>query len=122
MSKLDHVKLEDLRYVVDQCEGWSIFPPDDPLFARLPKRFWEPLVTVYKSDYSNPKATIFGPTGAIKPKMEGIHDLNLLYAICRELGVDINTPFSGRGFQTQELKRRLAVKFQEMENATQESS
>jgi hypothetical protein len=122
MSKLDHVKLEDLRYVVDQCEGWSIFSPDDTLFDKLPKRFWQPLVTVYKSDYSNPKATIFGPTGAVKPKMEGIHDLNLIYAICRELGVDINTSLTGRGFQTKELKRRLAVKFQEMENAAQAQS
>jgi hypothetical protein len=60
MGKLDHVKLEDLRYVVDQCEGWSIFSPEDTLFDKLPKRFWQPLVVVYKSDYKNPKATIFG--------------------------------------------------------------
>jgi len=122
MGQLDHVKLEDLRAVVDFCEGWSIIPPSDPILAKLPKRFVEHLVVRYKSDRRNPKATIFGPDGQVQDVMLGIHDLNLLYAICNDLGVGTTMNLSGRGFQTRELQKRLARKFEEMENVQRSSS
>ena len=117
MGQLDHVSVADLRGIVEMCEGWTIFSSEDEAFAPLPRPFVEKLSVKYKSSKTDPKGVIYGPDGQVKKEVFGIHDLSLLYAIARELGVNRDIRLTGRGFLARMLKERILKRLEEIENA-----
>ncbi len=65
------------------------------------------LIQTLKSDFSDPKSTIFDTDGNPVETMEGVYNLSFLYWLCGALGVDSHNDYNGRGSQAQELVRRI---------------
>lgn len=65
-----------------------------------------PLIKTHETDYSHPKLTIYREGYPVQ-SIEGVHSLDLLYTIAKDLGlekiVDKASLKQGRGFQAQEL-------------------
>lgn len=64
------------------------------------------ITKTHKSDFSNPKYTIF-TDGVPVEKMEAVYNLDFLRMIVHELGLECNEHYMGRGFQAQEYQRVL---------------
>ena len=65
------------------------------------------LVEVHKSDFSSGKSTIF-TDGVPVEELKAVYNLTFLRVICRQLGLNCNEDYMGRGFQAQEYFRKLS--------------
>ena len=64
------------------------------------------ITEVHKSDFSNPKYTIF-TDGVPVEELEAVYNLDFLRMIVRLLGLECNENYMGRGFQAHEYCRKL---------------
>ena len=89
-------------------DGHTIFNPEfyAPHFSEAELRKAK-LIHTHKSDTSDYKSTLFGKHGNPIEKLEGIYNLDFLYWLCGVLGIDSNNDYNGRGWQAEELARRI---------------
>jgi hypothetical protein len=66
----------------------------------------EKITETHKSDLSNPKYTIF-TDGVPVEEMTAVYNLDFLRMIVRQLDLECNENYMGRGFQAHEYCRRL---------------
>jgi len=64
------------------------------------------ITETHKSDFSNPKYTIF-TDGVPVEELEAVYNLDFLRMIVHQLGLDCNENYIGRGFQAHEYCRKL---------------
>ena len=64
------------------------------------------ITETHKSDFSNPKSTIF-TNGVPVEKLEAVYNLDFLRMIVHQLGLECNENYMGRGFQAHEYCREL---------------
>jgi hypothetical protein len=64
------------------------------------------IVQVHKSDFSSGKSTIF-TNGVPVEELEAVYNLTFLRMIVRQLGLNCNESYMGRGFQAHEYCRKL---------------
>ena len=64
------------------------------------------ITEVHKSDFSNPKYTIF-TDGVPVEELEAVYNLDFLRMIVHQLGLECNENYMGRGFQAHEYYRVL---------------
>lgn len=98
-------------------DGHTIFSPE--YYApHFPEKMLRKagLIRVQKSDYSDPKSTIYGNDGNPIEKLEGVYNLSFLYWLCGALGIDSYNDYNGRGSQAQELVRRIRAQYPTAEN------
>jgi hypothetical protein len=64
------------------------------------------ITVTHKSDFSNPKYTIF-TDGVPVEEMTAVYNLDFLGMIVHQLGLECNENYMGRGFQAHEYCRKL---------------
>ena len=64
------------------------------------------ITETHKSDFSNPKSTIF-TDGVPVEEMTAVYNLDFLRMIVHQLGVECNENYTGRGLQAHEYCRKL---------------
>ena len=100
MYSKEHIKkaLED-EVIVD--DGHSLIDPTHYVGFDVEK-----ITETHKSDFSNPKSTIF-TNGVPVEKLEAVYNLDFLRMIVHQLGLECNENYMGRGFQAHEYLRKL---------------
>jgi hypothetical protein len=93
----------------DLCDGHSIFKPQAFLDAGLPSSVVELLTTTHRSDYSDPKSTIFVNDRPVD-ELLGIHGLRMLQFLADALDVEYRRCF-GRGTQAAIIREALHSHF-----------
>lgn len=113
------MKNEHVLELVDKIggDGWTIFNAEDELFDNLSDDIRKRATKTHKSDGS-PKGSIW-VDGEIKPQMEGIYALDLMWILAEEVGADVERAgmMGGRGFCSMALaeaiNRKLAPEKEE---------
>lgn len=98
-------------------DGHSIMLPSFYVDLGWPEEFIASLVTVYKSDTSSIKSTIFDHDGNILESLEGIDSLSFHREIAWMFDCDADARISGRGSQARDIVHKLAVKFGRIKEA-----
>ena len=102
------LSVEQLRAAVDLIggDGHTIFDPE----AFVAKCGWQkedikPFITLYKSDLTDTKETIFTPDGVAK-QLEGVYGLSMLKSCAGALNVEYEGAL-GRGFEARNITAAL---------------
>ena len=66
----------------------------------------EKITEIHKSDFGNPKYTIF-TDGIPVEELEAVYNLDFLSMVVHQLGLECNENYMGRGFQAHEYYRKL---------------
>lgn len=77
-------------------DGHTIWKPEAITEAGFDEALAERFMHSYESDANDPKWMITGRDGKPREKLTGIYGLNVLEAICSDLGIDHYQPM-GRG-------------------------
>lgn len=113
-SALNKVDTAILRSCVNLCDGHTIFAPAAFTDLGFPQDLIDRFTTVHTSDTSNPKATIFTPTG-VADSLKGVYGLSFLYGVAGALGVQYEGKL-GRGSQAHAIQFALGKYFSEQDN------
>jgi len=86
-------------------DGHTIFSPEyySPYFSKDELRE-AGLIQNHRSDLSNHKGTIFGNDGVVREELkDSVYNLDFLYWVRNELGIDEPVTMIGRGSQAQQI-------------------
>lgn len=100
-----------IRRLIEACSGHGILSTQSLIDAGIPEGIVAPLERTNETNIKSPSSTIFA-NGGIVGAAKGIYDMELLEQICKDLGIDKNTPYMGRGSQARELKERINKHFE----------
>ena len=82
-------------------DGHSLIDPEHYVGFDVDK-----ITETHKSDFSNPKSTIF-TNGLPVEELKAVYNLDFLRMIVHQLGLECNENYTGRGFQAHEYCRKL---------------
>lgn len=93
-------------------DGHSLYAPEfyEPFFT-ADELFEARLIQTHKSDGSH-KGSIYDDNGAIIDEVQGVYNLNFLYWVSGQLGIEETPRANGRGSQAQELVRFIINKLE----------
>lgn len=98
------------------CDGHCILDPQALIQAGLPPEVVAHVTVAYKSDFRDPKSTLY-VAGVPVEQLTGVYGLNLLMFLAAALHVPYR-PCMGRGFQAQAIRDALQQHFDRMTNST----
>lgn len=90
----------------DICDGHTIFKPEAFLEVGVPQELVDRCTSVYESNPSDYKQSIFGPDGKLVNQMAGIYGLDALASMIRDFGLETEQKL-GRGFQARVWQEAL---------------
>ena len=82
-------------------DGHSLIDPEHYVGFDVDK-----ITETHKSDFSNPKSTIF-TNGLPVEELKAVYNLDFLRMIVHQLGLECDESYMGRGFQAHEYCRKL---------------
>jgi hypothetical protein len=104
--KWTEIDLKTVLAAADICDGHTIFDPKAFLDVGVPQELVDRCTTVYESNPSDYKQTIFDPEGKLVNQMRGIYGLDALASMIRDFNITAEQKL-GRGFQAQVWKEAL---------------
>lgn len=111
MTRWANVPAKVVLAAAELCDGHSIMIPAALRKVGVPKELVAAHTRVFKSDFNDPKSTIFdNKTGKPVKEMKGVYGLEVLDDIVRQLNLPCKD-FFGRGSQAREYQRVITEHF-----------
>lgn len=98
MTSWKDLPIDVLKAAAEMCDGHSILQPEAFTEIGVPKELIDKYTETLKSDFSDPKRTIFAANGMPVEEMQGVYGYYVLQGIVRELKLEAGN-YLGRGFQ-----------------------
>lgn len=104
MTRWANVPAKVIKAAIEMCDGHTILKPEAFLNVGVPPAMVKAHTHTIKSNFNDPKYTIFGPDGKPVKSMEGVYGLDVLADIVRQFNLECRD-FFGRGSQAREYER-----------------
>lgn len=104
MKSWKDLPVDVLKAAADLCDGHTILNPDFFITAGVPKELIDKYTETLKSDFNDPKRTIFAANGEPIEELVGVYGYYVLEDIVRELRLKA-ADYLGRGSQASEWQR-----------------